>query len=136
MDRKNGGIIFQQNDELEDEVIKKRERGEFINNALKEGNVPAKFNEIKNSSYKWILDEKGNFIIEQNKEPICVVYADSKNEIIVERRIMEFQQLMGEAALDRMLLYYLTGEGIKYYERFYNTEINDPNLTHSVGTII
>lgn len=136
VDRKNGSIIFQQDDQLEDGVIKKRERGEFINAALKAGNVPAKFNEIKKGSYKWILDDKGNFVIEQNQEPICVVYADSKNTIIIERRIMEFQQLMGRAALDRMLLYYLTAGGIKYYEEFYNTEINDPNLTHAVGTII
>ncbi len=136
VDRNNGSIIFQQDGQLKDDVIKKRERGEFINAALKEGNVPAKFNAIKKGSYKWILDEKGNFVIEQNQEPICVVYADSKNNIIIERRIMEFQQLMGQAALDRMLLYYLTAGGIKYYEEFYNTEINDPNLTHAVGTII
>lgn len=136
VDMKNGRIIFQQDDVLKDDVIKMRERGNFINNALKMGNVPPKFNEIKNNSYKWILDDKGNFIIEQNKEPICVVYADSMNTIIIERRIMEFQQLMGESALDRMLLYYLTEEGIKYYEKVYNTDINDPNLTHAVGTII
>jgi len=134
--RKKGSIIFQQDDELQNDVIKKRERGEFINKALKAGNVPAKFKEIKKCNYKWILDDMGNFIIEENREPICVVYADSKKTIIIERRIMDFKQLMGEAALDRMLLYCLTEDGIQYYEEFYNTEINDPNLTHTIESII
>lgn len=136
VDRNNGNIIFQQGNELKDDVIKKRERGEFINKALKEGNVPAKFGEIKNSSYKWILDDKGNFIIEENGEPMCVVYADSENTIIIERRIKEFEHMMGKEALDRMLFYYLTAEGIKYYEKFYNTEINNPNLANTVGEIL
>lgn len=129
-------IIFQKTNGNSEEVDKQRERSSFIIEALEEENIPAKFSELKKSNYKWILHEKGNLRVKDSKDfqssNICVVYVDSSTESAISKGIIEFQNLMGEESKDRMILYFLTSHGIKYYDKLYNIEVNNPELTHSV----
>lgn len=119
-----------------EEVSKQRERIEYVIEALEANNIPAKFSELKNSNYIWILHEKGNLIAKDGeKNEICVVYIDSSKENVINRGIVTFQNLMGEDSKDRMLLYHISSSGIKYYDKIYNTDISKPELTNSIEII-
>ena len=130
-------VVFDRKNVKTEKVLKLRERCGYIDEQLKEGNVPAKFSKIKNGHYRWKLGEYGNLNEDctQEEKLLNIVYVDSSNEILIKKGIMEFQNLMGEAAKDRMLLYYFTGRGIRYYEKIYNTQINEPNFTNPIEQI-
>lgn len=132
-------VIFQKMDDCSEEVDKQRERSSYIIDALQEENIPAKFSELKKCNYKWILDEKGNITtknpVDLENAKISVVYVDSSTESAINKGIIEFQNLMGEESKDKMILYFLTGHGIKYYDKLYNIEVNNPELTCSVDGI-
>ena len=129
--------IFSKNSKTRYGVLQSRERCKYIHEELKEGNVPAKFALIKRKNFRWTLSKKGNLKLDASNddEVINVVYVDSAEEKLIKKAIIEFQNLMGEAANDRMLLYYLSRKGIKYYDDLYNTEINNPNYTNHVELI-
>ena len=130
-------VAFNYKNRCVDEVIRLRERCAYVINELKTGNVPPKFSKIKEGKYKWVLSERGNLIDDgsENGTLMNIVYIDSADEMLIKKGIMEFQNLMGEAAKDKMLLYYFTGRGIKYYEKIYNTDISNPNLTEPIEKI-
>ncbi|MDO4340832.1 MAG: hypothetical protein Q4C91_22585 [Eubacteriales bacterium] len=98
------GVVFRKLTSEDYDLIRKRERGRYVNEALKNGNVPEKFRWIKDKQYKWVLDKRGNLERCKEDKPISVVYVDSESEAWIKKGIMEFQRLMGEAATDRMLL--------------------------------
>lgn len=130
-------VIFSSTNKGKEDVLRLRERCYYITGELNEGNVPAKFSKIKDGRFKWTLSKDGNLEIENDETKMLanVVYVDSSEEILINKAIIEFQNLMGEAAKDKMLLYYFTGKGIKYYEKIYNTNINNPNLTTPMAVI-
>ena len=129
--------VFNKRNKGKKEVIHSRERCKYIHEELKDGNVPTKFSKIKQKKFKWVLSSNGNLDVGNSvdEELINVVYVDSADEILIKKGIIEFQNLMGEAANDRMLLYYMSRRGIRYYDDLYNTEINNPNYTKSVDSI-
>ena len=116
-----------------DSIVVLRERIGYVNNALSQDNIPARFSELKGKHYKWILNEKGNLIVDPAPEenlPIYVVYIDSASERLIQKGIARFERLRGAAAKDRLLLYHNTSHGIVYDESLFNIEINNPDLTH------
>lgn len=140
-DKESPRSIFDRDSEELEEIVHLRERSKYIDEQIRNGNVPTKFHKLKEGNYQWILDEKGNLLYMKeseagnSKEIICVAYVDVANESIIKRKIAEFEKLMGKEATDRLILYFFTGSKIDYYDKIYNKNINDPNLTHSVNTI-
>lgn len=134
-------VVFNkmQNDSQE-EIYKQRERSNYVNQALEKEIFPPKFAELKNHNYRWVLKERGNLeaLNGEYEKEISIVYIDSGTDYSIQKGIMTFKKLMGAygtECMDRMILYYWSGEGIKYYDKFYNTEINNPDIVHSVGAI-
>lgn len=134
-------IVFDkiQNDS-EEEIYKQRERSSYVSNALEKEILPPKFVKLKNHNYRWVLKERGNLemLNDESGKEISIVYIDSGTDYSIQKGIMTFKKLMGAygtECMDRMILYYWSGEGIKYYDKIYNTEINNPDVVHTVGEI-
>lgn len=109
-----------------------RERCHFINRALDDGIIPAKFSELSNGNYQWIIDKKGNIKAKEFDHeviPLYVIYIDSSLPEEIEKGIQNFKEMIGEEALDRLLVYHFTYKGIRAYEDIYNDKINDPRYT-------
>lgn len=126
-------IIFLKEYKNVEEIITLRERSKYINEALQSGNIPEKFSHLKEKNYVWILDKRGNLAYKDRQEgenPICIAYVDCENEDIIKRKISDFEKSMGKDILDRLLVYFLTGNGLKFYDKFYNLNINNPVMTH------
>lgn len=136
---KQSGVIFNFLDDSTEEVIKGRERCQFVSEAVEKGILPPKFAKFMNGNYKWILNNEGNLTnqddIRLNRKPTCVLYVDSSTESIIQQRIVNFQTLMGEEALDRLLVYSLGITGIKVYDKLENKEIANPELTKNIYNV-
>lgn len=138
----HGQAIFEKISTDIEEIYKQRERSEYINQALEKEIIPPKFSELKHQNYTWVLRKKGNLEPKNgdiaNKKEISIVYIDSGTEYSIQKGIRTFIKLMGTdgvECMDRMILYFLSSEGIKYYDKIYNTDINNPNVVHTVGEI-
>lgn len=135
-------IVFNKLQQDVEEIYKQRERSDYIINALEKEIIPAKFSELKNHNFRWVLKEKGNLETKSNGQEesnqISVVYIDSGTEYSINKGIMKFKKLMGAnetECMDRMILYFLSSEGLKYYDKIYNTSINNPNKIHAIAEI-
>lgn len=133
-------VVFDKMQYDSEEIYKQRERSGYVSTALERGLIPPKFAKLKDQGYRWVLKERGNLEIlnaEYGKE-ISIVYIDSGTEYSIQKGIMTFKKLMGAYAtecMDQMILYYWSGEGIKYYDKIYNTDINNPDVVHNVEEI-
>lgn len=128
-----GRTVFVEEYKNSEDIIRLRERGKYINAALKNDNIPDKFSHLKKGNYEWILDERGNLTYKNDPRkgtPLCIAYVDCENEDIIKKKISAFENMMGREALDRLLVYFITEKGLSYYDKFYNMNINNPVLTH------
>lgn len=136
---KQSGVVFNLTDANMEEVIKSRERCQFVSEALDKGNLPAKFSRFKCKNHQWILSNEGNLTnqddIAERKKPVCVLYVDSSMESIIQQRIINFQELMGDDAMDRLLVYCLGVNGIKVYDKLDNKEVVDSDVTKNIYNI-
>lgn len=129
-------VIFEKGYSETPRLIQARERGKIVDEKLRNGYIPPKFPELKNGNYKWILPGTGNIAAKTDETKVYnVMYIDSGDIRLLDRGIDEFTKIMGEAAKDKLLVYHFTSEGIKYYDDFYNKEINNPNLTKTIASI-
>lgn len=116
-----------------------RERCSFVEDALKDGKVPLKFVLLRNGNYRWILDYEGNLTTkdaDSQYPKYNVMFIESSQEAIIKKNIGRFVQNRGQAACDRLIIYYMSVKGVQYYDKIYNTNINNPDNTHSVNSII
>lgn len=136
---RQSGIIFNASDINMEEVAKGRERCRFVSEALEQGILPSKFSKFKDGNYKWILSNEGNLTnqddMDLNRKPVCVLYVDSSIESIIQQRIIDFQDLMGDEALDRLLVYCLGMTGIKVYDKLQNDKVDNPELVTNIYNI-
>lgn len=116
-----------------------REKCLYVDDALKTGILPRKCMELANGNYKWVLNAKGNLTTkEEHSSGIYnVMYVNSSLDCIIEICRNQFLKEMGGGACDdRLIIYYMTMNGIQCYEKFYNKEINKPNYTDTTNSIL
>ena len=135
-------VVFKKIKQEVDEIYKQRERSEFVNKALEREIIPPKFSELKNQNFRWVLKNGGNLEVKRSdlkeNNQISVVYIDSGSEIFINKGIMNFRRLMGTNGnefMDRMILYFLSSDGVKYYDKIYNTDISNPDKVNEVAEI-
>lgn len=133
-----GEDIFSNKEDMTGNKTKLRERCDYIDNALQEEIIPDKFSALKNQNYEWVMENNINIVGKGNSDgrlKACVAYIDASSKSIIERGISRLEGILGEGAMDKVILYHLSVRGIRYYDKLYNIQINDPNLVNSVDII-
>ena len=118
--------------------MKLRERCDYIDSALKEEIIPDKFSSLKNQNYEWVMENDVNIVSKENargRSRACVAYIDASDKSLIEKGISRLEAILGEGAMDKVILYHLSSKGIRYYDKLYNVQINNPNLVNPVDNI-
>lgn len=71
---------------------------------------------------------------DKKEDGISVIYIDLEDEEIIKKRIGQYQYKNRNQ--DKIIVYHMTSHGIQCYDKLYNDEINNPNLTRSFGEIM